>query len=152
MELRQVSLTDPAVTPLLEGLTKEYEARYGPNSEMSRTGAEEFDPPEGLFLVLLDGTTTAAGGGFRRHAEGVCEVKRMWTDPAYRRQGLAWRVLGALEDAARDAGYVRLILETGPRQHEAAAMYARKGYTRIPVFGIYAEALAFELSLTVTPP
>lgn len=152
MELRQVRLTDQAVSPVLAGLTLEYESRYGPNSEMSRTGADEFEPPSGLFVVLLDGPTTTAGGGFRRHEEGVCEVKRMWTDPAYRRQGLAWRVLGALEEAALAAGYRRLILETGPRQPEAAAMYERKGYKRIPVFGIYPEARAYELDLTSPAP
>ena len=71
----------------------------------------------------------------------------MWTHPDYRRRGLAWRVLAALEEAASAAGYRRLILETGPRQPEAAAMYARRGYRRIPVFGRYDQALAYEIDL-----
>ncbi len=143
-------LTDPDVKPLLEGLAWEYEERYGSNDELSRTDAGEFDPPGGLFLVLLDGDVTAAGGGYRRHDEGVCEVKRMWTHPAYRRRGLAARVLDALEAEAAAAGYKRLVLETGPLQPEAAALYQGRGYTRIPMFGPYPEALAFETELTAS--
>ena len=56
---------------------------------MQRADADELDPPSGLFLVLLDGPVTEAGGAFRAYAEGVCEVKRRWTDAAYRRRGLA---------------------------------------------------------------
>lgn len=90
-------LGDAEVAPLLEGLAGEYQRRYGSTQEMSRTEDAEFDPPLGLFLVLLDGGVTAAGGGYRRHAHGVCEVKRMWTAPAYRRRGLAARVLSGAD-------------------------------------------------------
>lgn len=147
VELSQVVMTDPAVAPLLEGLEEEYLLRYGPNEEMSRTHTDEFDPPEGCFVVVTDGAVTAAGGGFRRHAPGTCEVKRMWTHPDYRRRGLAARVLTDLEARASKAGYRRLILETGPRQPEAIAFYENRGYRRIEYFGIYDEAHAFEFDL-----
>src|ERR1700735_5528400 len=100
MELRRVRLSDPEVEPLLVGLTAEYDSRYGENVEMSRTSEGEFDPPEGLFVVLMDGQLTASGGGCRRHDHDTCEVKRMWTSPHYRRRGLATLVLGALEGGA----------------------------------------------------
>ena len=48
----------------------------------------------------------------------------------------------------RDRGYAVVRLETGPLQPEAQAMYDRLGYRRIPVFGRYPTALAFERSLT----
>ena len=147
VELRQVGLGAPEAAPLIEGLSWEYDTRYGANQEMARTQPPEFDPPAGLFLVLLDGPVTAAGGGYRRHEEGVCEVKRMWTHPSYRRRGLAMRILLALEEGARAAGYRRLILETGPRQPEAVAMYERRGYEPIGYYGHYEEALAFALEL-----
>lgn len=149
MELRQVRLSDGLVAPLLAGLDQEYFHRYGANDELRLAPVEDFDPPSGRFLVLVDGGVTAAGGGFRSHGDGVCEVKRMWTSPDYRRQGLAVRILVALERAAGSAGYVRLVLETGPRQPEAAALYERRGYTRIPAYGRYPEALAFATDLPV---
>lgn len=150
MELRRVSLSDPSVVPLLEGLAHEYHERYGGNDELLSTKPDQFDPPTGLFVVLLDGAVTTAGGGFRRHAEGACEVKRMWTNPAYRRRGLAARVLSVLEQEAAAAGYQRLVLETGPRQPEAAALYSGLGYTPIPTYGPYPHALAFETQLPRT--
>jgi GNAT superfamily N-acetyltransferase len=148
MEIRRVRLNDAEVEPLLAGLTDEYDKRYGENIEMTRASPEEFDPPAGLFIVLVDGSTTAAGGGFRRHDSQTCEVKRMWTSPPYRRRGLAISVLRALEDSARDVGYERVILETGPMQPEAEAMYAARGYSRIDVYGHYPEARAFCLDLS----
>jgi GNAT superfamily N-acetyltransferase len=148
VEIRRVRLGDAEVEPLLAGLTDEYDTRYGENIEMTRASAEEFDPPAGLFIVLMNGSTTAAGGGFRRHDSASCEVKRMWTSPLYRRLGLATRVLRALEDAAREVGYDRVILETGPQQPEAEALYAELGYRRIDVYGHYPEARAFCLDLS----
>jgi len=115
---------------------------------MTRASEDEFDPPAGLFVVLMDGTTTAAGGGFRRFNKSTCEVKRMWTVSLYRRRGLATRVLRSLEEAAWETGYIHLILETGPRQPEAEALYASRGYKRIEVYGHYPEAHAFRLDLS----
>ena len=147
MEIRRVRLSDAEVEPLLDGLTDEYDDRYGENTEMTRASVDEFDPPAGLFIVLIDGSVTVAGGGVRRHDAVTCEVKRMWTSPQYRRRGLATRVLRALEEGAQEAGYSRVILETGPRQPEAEALYLGLGYHRIDFYGHYPEALGFGLEL-----
>ena len=147
MEFRQVSLEDPRVVPLLASMTDEYLARYGVADEMRHSAAPEFEPPMGCFLILLDGWTTVAGGGFRRYDDRTCEVKRMWTHTSYRRQGHAERLLESLTDRARRAGYSRLILETGPQQPEAASLYLKLGYRRIPFYGRYSEALAFATDL-----
>jgi GNAT superfamily N-acetyltransferase len=149
MELRHVSITDQSVQPLLAALAGEYHTRYGVNDELGSTEDKEFDPPGGGFVIFVDGEITTAGGGFRAHAPGTCEVKRMWTNPEYRRLGLATRVLDALEAAATLAGYRRLVLETGPRQPEATALYERRGYVRIPTYGRYPQALAFAVDLPV---
>jgi GNAT superfamily N-acetyltransferase len=148
MDIRRVRLSDVEVEPLLIGLSAEYDARYGENIEMTRASEGEFDPPDGLFVVLMDGPTTAAGGGFRRHNPSTCEVKRMWTCPPYRRRGLATSVLDTLEEAAREAGYADVILETGPLQPEAETLYGRRGYRRIETYGHYPDASAFGLDLT----
>jgi GNAT superfamily N-acetyltransferase len=147
MELRHVRLGDPIVAPLLAGLAAEYETRYGPGDEMTATDEAEFDPPSGLFLALVDDREVVAGGGFRYLSPGVCEVKRMWTHAGHRRRGHASAVLQALEEAARMADYAVLRLETGPAQPEATALYTSRGYRRIPAYGRYQAALAFERSL-----
>ena len=61
--MRPVRLSDAEVEPLLAGLTEEYVTRYGENVEMTRANADDFDPPAGLFVVLMDGPITVAGAG-----------------------------------------------------------------------------------------
>ena len=140
----RVRLGDPEVAPLLAGLRYEYEVRYGPGDAADDVPAAEFDPPTGAFLVLRDGDTTVAGGGIRRFDTGIAEVKRMWTNPAYRRQGHAITVLAELETVARDLGYHRVRLETGFAQPEALALYRRLGFVEIGNYGHYESAVGFE--------
>ena len=146
MELRRVRLGDAVVEPLLHGLAAEYGQRYGLSigaGEMAAAGADEFDAPDGAFLVLLDGERTVAGAGLRRWTPSTCEVKRMWTAPDRRRQGHAVTVLHALEEAARALGYQRIRLVTGPAQPEAVALYVARGYEPVPIESAWG-ALAFE--------
>jgi len=67
----------------------------------------------------------------------VAEIKRMYTIPAARGQGVALALLRALEEAARQAGRNRIVLETGSAQPEAIGLYVKAGYARIPDFGHY---------------
>ena len=64
--------------------------------------------------------------------------------PAVRGRGFSRSMLTALEDSARELGIRRLVLETGPRQLEALALYRRAGFVAIPRFGEYTHS---ELSL-----
>jgi len=147
MELQYVRLSHPVVAPLLAGLAAEYEHRYGPVDEMSLAHPDEFDPPSGAFVVLLDDGRIVAGGGIRRREDDICEVKRMWTAPTHRRQGHAVTILAALETIARQRGYITVQLETGPAQPEAIALYEHLGYRRIAAYGCYPDAVGFERDL-----
>ena len=156
MDYRQVALTAPEVAPLLTGLRQEYEARYGPGAGESVLDVEasEFEAPTGAFVVLLDEDTTVAGGGLRRIDENIVEVKRMWTNPDYRRQGHAVRTLRELAGLAAQLGYHTVRLETGYAQPEALALYRALGFAEISSYGPYENATAFELDIsavTTTP-
>jgi ribosomal protein S18 acetylase RimI-like enzyme len=152
----RVRFADPLVAPLRAGIRQEYEERYGPSDSADDVEAAEFDPPDGIFVVLLDdsastgraaGPVTVAGGGIRRFDDSTCEIKRMWTNSHYRRQGHAITVLGELEAIATELGYQRLLLETGPAQPEALALYRRLGYREIGPYGRYPHAYGFERAL-----
>jgi len=151
VKIARVRLTDPEVAPLLTDLGREYEERYGhgEGDSVHDVEADAFDPPNGGFIVLLDGANTVAGGGLRRLNESTCEVKRMWTNPVYRRAGHASTVLTALEELARELGYRNVRLETGHAQPEALALYRRLGYREIGNYGIYDRATGFERSFPV---
>ena len=132
-----VDPTDPVVRDLDEQVQQEYVDRYG-GPDRTPLEPAQFRPPDGTFLLArLDGAP-AAIGGVRRRDEHTAEVKRMFVVAHARRRGVARRMLAALEQAAAGLGYTRLVLETGPKQPEAVALYAAAGYVPVPPFGYYA--------------
>jgi GNAT superfamily N-acetyltransferase len=138
MEIRAVPYDHPDATMLIAEVQAEYVIRYG-GPDGTRVDPAEFAPPQGLFLVgYLDGVPVVSGG-WRAHADGSVEVKRMYVMPLARGQGLARQLLAELELIAKRAGYHRIILETGSKQPEAEALYRSSGYTPVPAFGYYAD-------------
>lgn len=141
VHLRAVRYDDPVASELIERVQQEYVTRYG-GRDAAPVDPAEFAPPSGLFLVAeVDGTPAGCGGWRVQPADGAggtVELKRMYVEPAFRRHGIAARLLGALESSAARAGHRRMVLNSGDRQPEARALYARAGYTPVPGFGVYA--------------
>ena len=101
---------------------------------MPKAGQAELSPPAGAFLVgWIDGEPVCCGG-VKRLDERTCEIKKMYVVPAARGIGLARRLLHALEDEARELGYVVARLDTGPRQGNAQGLYESEGYVAIEDF------------------
>ncbi|MEV4012437.1 GNAT family N-acetyltransferase, partial [Nonomuraea angiospora] len=63
-----------------------------------------------------------------RYDAATAEVKRVWTHPRHRREGLGRLVVRELEREAAGRGYRRIYLTTGPRQPEAVRLYLASGY------------------------
>ncbi|WP_019997324.1 GNAT family N-acetyltransferase [Aureimonas ureilytica] len=124
----------PEARPVLDGLVAESILRYGsqgradPRAEVDRYPPEAFAPPLGAFLLLRHGEWTIGGGAFMSHDDETVELKRIWTHPDLRRQGLARRIVLALEAEAGALGYTRAFLTTGFRQPEAVSLYLSLGY------------------------
>jgi GNAT superfamily N-acetyltransferase len=103
--------------------------------EMPKAGPKELGPPDGVFLVGFDESGAAVcGGGVKGLGEGACEIKRMYVIPEARNTGRGRELLVALEHAARELGYERARLDTGPDQHGARRMYEEAGYEPIENF------------------
>jgi len=152
------SYADPAVARMVDEVQAEYVELYGA-PDAAVVDPAEFMPPQGLFLVgLLDGVPVAMGG-WRRIAmaddASAAEIKRMYVVRAARRQGLSRVLLAELERTAAAAGLTRLVLNTGPEQPAAIALYESVGYRPVPGFGHYAchpGALFYGKALSVTTP
>jgi len=132
------SILDPLAKPLLDELLFEYQSRYGTffsaagaKEEMNKYPPEAFSPPYGNFLLLLRNGQAIGGGAFMRYDDDTAEFKRVWTHSAYRRQGLAKKVLIELERQAVRQGYSRIYLTTGFRQPEAVGLYLSNGYSAL---------------------
>ncbi len=102
--------------------------------DMPKAGPGELGPPGGAFVVGWQDGEAICCGGVKRLPDGACEIKRMYVVEAARGQGVARRLLHALEDVARDLGYTVARLDTGPRQPHAQRLYESEGYVTIENF------------------
>jgi GNAT superfamily N-acetyltransferase len=143
MQIRAVRYDHPDAMKLNDLVQLEYAERYG-DGDITPMDPAQFDPPHGLYLVAYDGTEPVASGGWRAqnaggegYADGDAEIKRMYVVPEARGNGLARRILAALEDSAREAGRIHMVLETGTKQPEAIALYTSSGYSPAVKFGLY---------------
>jgi GNAT superfamily N-acetyltransferase len=132
-------LCDPEDLPaseLLAAMREELNDAYESPSRLDNPALSpaELRAPGGAYLVGYEGTEAVAGGGLRRLAEGVAEIKRMYVRPAARSRGVAAALLAALEDAARTRGYRVARLDTGPKQVYAQRLYRAAGYEDVPPY------------------
>ncbi|NMH86475.1 GNAT family N-acetyltransferase [Flavivirga algicola] len=76
-------------------------------------------------------------GAFKKYTENEVEIKRMFTLPETRGQGVASKILKELEDWSKELNFEACVLETGKRQIEAVQFYKKNNYTIIPNYGQY---------------
>lgn len=153
MDIRLVEWDDPASVELRAAQRTEIEARYGGPSEPGPV-------PTGLdvitfFVAFDDGGTPLGCGGLRQLDNNHAEIKRMFVHPSHRGSGVSTALLRRLERFGYEAGWTRLVLETGLLQPDAIRFYSREGYTRIPNFGYYADSddsVCFEKPLLAHDP
>jgi len=102
-------------------------------------------------IVYYDMNIPVACGALKPFNSKSVEIKRMFTQPKYRGQGIARKVLLALEQWAIELGYYSCVLETGLRNPEAIGLYKNFGYLEIPNYGQYAgvsNSICFEKILS----
>jgi GNAT superfamily N-acetyltransferase len=147
MHVRTVGFDHPDAVKLNDQVQLEYVERYGDDGDATPLDPSMFVPPRGLYLIAYDNRDQPlATGGWRTqdenpegYSDGDAELKRMYVIPEARGRGLARRILASLEDDARAAGRIRMVLETGDMQPEAIALYASSGYEPCAKFGYYRE-------------
>ena len=135
--LRALPYDDPLAQYLVEAVQQEYVRRYG-GRDAAVVDPAEFLPPQGAFLVAEVDGVPAGCGAWRALPSGEAEIKRVYVEPAFRRQGVARLVVAALEEGAAAAGHAEIVLNTGREQPEALTLYAELGYRPVTGYGVYA--------------
>ncbi|REC48633.1 GNAT family N-acetyltransferase [Chryseobacterium pennipullorum] len=79
----------------------------------------------------------AACGAFKPFSENTVEIKRMYTDAEFRRNGLASAIVKELEKWAKESGFEIAVLETSIALHNAISVYEKNGFRKIPNYGQY---------------
>jgi GNAT superfamily N-acetyltransferase len=127
-------ITTSGALSVMYAADDELNRRYGGDGDGPHLHVDELAAPLGLFLVARVQGDIAGGIGLRSIGEQALhfgEIKRLWVRPDLRRGGIAVSLMDEIEIRARTLGYLRLYLETGPRQPEAVALYASIGWDRI---------------------
>lgn len=136
IEIRVTAFDDPVAVRMCTAQQAEVMALYGFDSE---PGPKPTAADVTHFVVAwLDGAPAGCGGLRPLPSPGTVELKRFYTEPAFRGRGVATAIIGALEDAARAAGFAVARVETGHLLPVAIALYQRAGYHAIDPFDHYA--------------
>lgn len=96
----------------------------------------KIDAIKNCIVIYVD-EIPAACGAFKKFDEETVEIKRMYTNPDFRKKGLATTIVKELEFWAKEFNYTKAVLESSLEQNEALSVYEKSGYTRIPNYGQY---------------
>ena len=142
LTIERTELSSEIAQTLIGELNVDIAARYDEDSDNYFTlSAEDVAPHSGgFFVAYLDGEP-AGCGACRTLDDGSVELKRMYSRPAARGNGLGAALVSHLCGVARDLGRSRVVLETGPEQPEAIHVYEKAGFTPIPHFGQYVDSI-----------
>lgn len=98
---------------------------------------ESLAAPDVRFFVARKGGHPVGCAALRIDKAGYGEIKRMYVSPAVRGAGIAARLLDRLEEQARALELTALLLETGPLQTEAVALYRKAGFRERGPYACY---------------
>ena len=138
MNITLESPRQPDIERLVQALDA-YQIPLYPAESHHGVDLESLAAPDALFAVARDDDGVAIACGAMLLAGERGELKRFYTVPAHRGRGVAKALLAFLEAECSSRGCLELALETGIRQPEAVAFYARSGYAECGPFGNYVD-------------
>jgi len=94
----------------------------------------DYAPPSGALLVGVVNGQVAALVAYRRFAEGIAEMKRLYVAPEVRGLGVGRALITALLERARASGYRTMYLDTLPTMGDAQRLYESLGFRDIPPY------------------
>jgi ribosomal protein S18 acetylase RimI-like enzyme len=98
----------------------------------------DYAPPRGALMLARAGSELVGCCALRPldtvDYPNACEMKRLYVRPALRRDGVGRRLAEAVMEAAQQAGYAFILLDTLSEMETARAMYQDLGFTEIPPY------------------
>jgi len=134
-EIRHAEL--PQDLPTVRELFREYANGLGVDLAFQGFEAElaalpgKYSPPAGRILVAWKGTQAVGCVALRPLDAGTCEMKRLYVRPLDRGEQLGRRLAERICQEAREAGHLRICLDTLPTMASAQALYGSLGFVPI---------------------
>lgn len=129
MQVRQAEpRDDTALARLFDAYQEEFRYELG-DQDVALEGKEaRLAYQDGALLVAVDGDEVVGCVAFEPWGEGRCRMKRMFVPTAHRGRGLGRLLAQAIVEAARAAGYQRMVLDTSEPMEAARALYGKMGF------------------------
>jgi ribosomal protein S18 acetylase RimI-like enzyme len=93
-----------------------------------------YAPPKGALLIAVQDGVAAGCIALRPLGDGEAEIKRLYVRPAFRGSGLGERLVQAVSERARSAGYRALRLDTLASMGAAMRLYERLGFAETAAY------------------
>jgi len=123
--------------PTVKALFSEYAGSLGFdlsfqgfNRELAKLPGE-YSTPTGRILIAREGSAIVGCVALRRLDEEVCEMKRLYVQPAFRGRGIGKQLAECVIKQARESGYRRMKLDTLASMEVAIHLYLSLGFNRI---------------------
>ncbi|NCT93263.1 MAG: GNAT family N-acetyltransferase [Chitinophagaceae bacterium] len=137
----QIVVAGPEHLPIIQTLFREYEQELDADLCFQSFEAELADPfkkygePKGALFLAFDGTAAAGCIALQPLTEaGVCEMKRLYVRPAYRKTGLGRLLVTQLLETARIKQYHTMRLDTLEKLQPAIKLYASFGFREVGAY------------------
>ncbi|MDB5658428.1 MAG: PadR family transcriptional regulator [Cypionkella sp.] len=138
LEIRDADPNDPAAIACLQSyydLLLEKIDGLTPNMlTLPLSDPDNYRAPHGAFLIAFSDDFPIGTVSLRPLEATIAEVKRLWVAPHAQGQGLARRLMQAIESRAKSVGYIHLKLDSNESLTEALTLYRRDGWSDIPAY------------------
>ena len=93
-----------------------------------------YGSPTGCLLLVYEQEEAVACAAYRKIGDGICELKRMYIKPNYRRKGIGQKLVDLLCEKAKQNGYYLMRLDTLDSMLPALHLYRSNGFKDIAAY------------------
>lgn len=93
-----------------------------------------YGSPTGCLLLVYDNELPVACAAYRKIGEDICELKRMYIKPDYRRKGIGQEIMNILCTRSKLNGYRLMRLDTLDTMTPAIKLYSNNGFYTIEAY------------------
>jgi putative acetyltransferase len=99
-----------------------------------KTLPHPYSPPGGCLLLGVEGQAAAGCVALKKLSAAICEMKRLYVRPYFRRRGYGLLLAEKIIAEARRLGYEKVRLDTLARLREAMCLYEKLGFIKTDAY------------------